>query len=923
MFSAILTAFLIESKNLLQQDSADVSAALLLMIAQSQQRVEQGEASKSLQPIEIPSFSVPITARWINGLWFASLALSLSAALVAMLAKEWLTAFTSARPRPAHTYSILRQTRLEGLVQWRALHIIDLLPSMLHLALLLFSFGLTIYLWTLDQDVAYVIVIITGATFLFYVATSIFGAIHEFCPFVTQISKYIRNLLLALGWKLSQISLGTTNMQTKTSTTARELRALKWLADNARDPAAGDCAYQVLAGLRMSASETSKNPKEYSLLGTLFDSVCTRLSEAPLFQPRELANCLGINVARYAAALPRIIGIIERQPGSHPKRHGRNVKKGLPHVRLPARSCPNTLRVLTLQTLERPAQSALKALDSIWSNDCPHFSPDSYAILTSAELRLTVCVADLHHSAPSRALSRVSEQSASKSSLSTNPARSSSHTPQVADVRLAVMENDAPKAKIPLFDLRARYSRALCRAAFQLIFHTQGSAPINPGPLIYLLNSITLAGHCGNLVSESQTFLSTHHPQSESGSRPKFGVHILGTGAGKYLEPLDIGDEDGLIIGILKVIASANIEANPGIEVAAGNALAAIVPTVLRQWLRIVHLDSDNDFSFAREILNDWPLSPGADKSNEMVDWTIKQLLVITTVALSLAGRQGIRDLPEQAMFALYSRAKLPSGHRPTYRTLTDSYEFLEALIYFVELKNTQLSAKTIEYFVGFIAIKHPQYTSLAAPSIDSTDIPGFLRILTRTPGCVSEIQSLLPDLCHLVTGEDDYLQIFTRSSDGFPELVKIAAHVGCSSDTVACIARIVIAAAGQELDQASNSDKLLEPAVPGFLDAVALTLKHMTSSSEPPANSTTFMSATLWLLCHLRDDCVSAVAKHTTTETICSTLRGSNRISEIQARLLEELVEIQEFSRLEDLPLRAMRQPFEGEQDVSFHGGV
>ncbi|KAF8596117.1 hypothetical protein BDV93DRAFT_410574, partial [Ceratobasidium sp. AG-I] len=93
LFSAILTAFLIESKNLLQQDPNEVSIGLLLFIAQSQQRMEQGDPQPALAPIQLPEFSAPMSARWINGLWFLSLALSLSAALIAMLAKEWLTAY--------------------------------------------------------------------------------------------------------------------------------------------------------------------------------------------------------------------------------------------------------------------------------------------------------------------------------------------------------------------------------------------------------------------------------------------------------------------------------------------------------------------------------------------------------------------------------------------------------------------------------------------------------------------------------------------------------------------------------------------------------------------------------------------------------------------------------------------------------------
>ncbi|KAF8600193.1 hypothetical protein BDV93DRAFT_429492, partial [Ceratobasidium sp. AG-I] len=146
LFSAIVTGFLIESKDLLKQDSGDVTVTLLLLIAQSQQRIEQNAPRFNSPPIELPQFVAPLSARWINGLWFSSLALSLSAALVAMVAKGWLTAFTNSLPRSAYTYSILRQARLAGLDKWHAIPIIDLVFSMLHLSILLFSLGLILYL---------------------------------------------------------------------------------------------------------------------------------------------------------------------------------------------------------------------------------------------------------------------------------------------------------------------------------------------------------------------------------------------------------------------------------------------------------------------------------------------------------------------------------------------------------------------------------------------------------------------------------------------------------------------------------------------------------------------------------------------------------------------------------------------------------
>ncbi|KAG9123309.1 hypothetical protein FRC07_015109 [Ceratobasidium sp. 392] len=254
LFSAILTAFLIESKDLLQQDPADASVALLLSIAQSQYRLEHGMTAPSDDTSlpSIPDFSPSHSARWINGIWFSSLALSLSAALIAMLSKEWLTAFLGSRPRPAHDHALLRQARMEGLERWWALHIVALLPSLLHASLLLFAVGLVIYLWTLDETVAAVLIAIIASTVLFYAVTVVLGAVYEFCPYVTQLSGYLRTLIIPLFSRTL-----TTDYSAAKYPVLKDLQALLWLASNARDPVVVDCSYQAMAGLQPPTSRGS------------------------------------------------------------------------------------------------------------------------------------------------------------------------------------------------------------------------------------------------------------------------------------------------------------------------------------------------------------------------------------------------------------------------------------------------------------------------------------------------------------------------------------------------------------------------------------------------------------------------------------------------------------------------------------------
>jgi hypothetical protein len=82
LFLAILSAFLLDSKRLMEEDMSESSKTLLMTTAQRLQNPST--------PVPAIEFHPTMAACWINGLWFTALALSLAAALIAMLAKEWL-----------------------------------------------------------------------------------------------------------------------------------------------------------------------------------------------------------------------------------------------------------------------------------------------------------------------------------------------------------------------------------------------------------------------------------------------------------------------------------------------------------------------------------------------------------------------------------------------------------------------------------------------------------------------------------------------------------------------------------------------------------------------------------------------------------------------------------------------------------------
>ncbi|KAF8208506.1 hypothetical protein K438DRAFT_1483320, partial [Mycena galopus ATCC 62051] len=90
LFSASLTAFLIESYRTLIPDSGNASVFLLAQISQQL----AASANGTLFPIPPPpTFTPPMSSLVCNGLWFISLGLSLTCALVATLLQQWAREF--------------------------------------------------------------------------------------------------------------------------------------------------------------------------------------------------------------------------------------------------------------------------------------------------------------------------------------------------------------------------------------------------------------------------------------------------------------------------------------------------------------------------------------------------------------------------------------------------------------------------------------------------------------------------------------------------------------------------------------------------------------------------------------------------------------------------------------------------------------
>ena len=133
----------------------------------------------------------------VQAILYASLAISLFSAFLAMLGKQWLNRYDSADMRGTVVErSQNRQRKLDGIVAWYFDNVMELLPLMLQGALLLFGCALSRYLWEIDMTIASVVLGVTSFGALSYFFIMVAGTVFENCPYQTPGAHILRHHLL-------------------------------------------------------------------------------------------------------------------------------------------------------------------------------------------------------------------------------------------------------------------------------------------------------------------------------------------------------------------------------------------------------------------------------------------------------------------------------------------------------------------------------------------------------------------------------------------------------------------------------------------------------------------------------------------------------------------------------------------------------
>ncbi|KAL1692557.1 hypothetical protein GGG16DRAFT_51253 [Schizophyllum commune] len=172
LFSGVATAFIIESYRWLLEEPDDLSAEYLRQIL----AVLSNSTIPTIPQVSgRPSLPNDVVTL-INSLWFTSLTLSLSSALVCIVSKQWLREYQRDAGRSHITNLSVRQVKYQGLTRWYVSAIITSIPLLLQAALFIFLIGVVYLLWHIQPIVAGIVSGLALFVAVFFIATTVLPA---------------------------------------------------------------------------------------------------------------------------------------------------------------------------------------------------------------------------------------------------------------------------------------------------------------------------------------------------------------------------------------------------------------------------------------------------------------------------------------------------------------------------------------------------------------------------------------------------------------------------------------------------------------------------------------------------------------------------------------------------------------------------
>jgi Family of unknown function (DUF6535) len=141
--------------------------------------------------VEPPRFSPPNYAIWVNSLWFLSLCMSLTSAILATMLQQWARRYVRNTEKPRYTPhdgARIRALFARGLKKLRFSWVAEAIPLLIHMSLILFFTGLLIYLFNIHHTVFYAAVWWIGLSAAVYFVITILPVLRVDSPYYSPFS---------------------------------------------------------------------------------------------------------------------------------------------------------------------------------------------------------------------------------------------------------------------------------------------------------------------------------------------------------------------------------------------------------------------------------------------------------------------------------------------------------------------------------------------------------------------------------------------------------------------------------------------------------------------------------------------------------------------------------------------------------------
>ena len=183
----------------IQQNPQDTSNFYLAHIYQTIADPNTSNVPSSL-PASPPPFSPPNYAVWVNALWFLSLVISLTCALLATLLQQWARRYlkiTQSRYSP-HKRARIRAFFAEGVEKSLLPWAVEILPSLLHISLFLFFAGLVVYLCNVNLTIFKLVLSWVSLCTALYGCITCIPIIRHGSPYYTPLSLLTWNIVTGI-----------------------------------------------------------------------------------------------------------------------------------------------------------------------------------------------------------------------------------------------------------------------------------------------------------------------------------------------------------------------------------------------------------------------------------------------------------------------------------------------------------------------------------------------------------------------------------------------------------------------------------------------------------------------------------------------------------------------------------------------------